>query len=48
MDFENIIEIIHFEFLLESIGFLFGLELLWHLFFHQGLSSLLSLFLITI
>lgn len=47
MDFENIINMINFDFLLESIGFLFGLELLWHFFFQNWISSFLSLFITT-
>ena len=48
MDLENIIDFFHFEFLLESIGFLFGLELLWQFFFHNWISNFLTLFITTI
>lgn len=48
MDLENIIETIHFEFVLEGIGTIFGFGLLWQLFFQQGISSLLALFISTI
>lgn len=48
MNFKNIIDMIHFELLLESMGFLFGLALLWNFFFQQKLSFLLSLFITSI
>ncbi len=48
MDFEHILETIQFDFVLEGIGFLFGLLLLWQLFFQQKLSTLLTLFLMTL
>lgn len=48
MDFKNIIETIHFELVIEGIGVLFGISLIWEMIFHNGLQHLLSLFLITI
>lgn len=48
MDFENIIETINFELVLEGIGAIFAAGLLWNLFFQQGLFRLLSLFITTI
>ena len=48
MDFENIIETINFELVLEGLGTIFGVGLLWKLFFQQGLLPFLSLFLSTI
>ena len=48
MEFENIIETIEFELILEGIGTTFGFGLLWQLFFHDGLPNLLTLFITTI
>lgn len=48
MDFENVIETINFELVLEGVGTIFGFGLLWQLFFHQELHTLLSLFITTI
>lgn len=48
MDFENLIETIHFELVLEGIGTLFGFGLLWQFFLQKELSSLISLFIHTI
>jgi len=48
MDFKNIFELIHFEFVLEGLGVLFGFRLLWQLFFNQGILPLISLFITTI
>ena len=48
MDFENFTEIIWFELALEGIGTVCTLHLLWHIFFHNGLSSLFTLFITSI
>ena len=48
MDFENIFEQINFDLVLEGLGTIFGFGLLWWLFFHQGLPSLITLFITTI
>lgn len=48
MDFNDFMEIIHFDFLLESLGFLFGFHLLYQLFFQKGLYTFISLFITTI
>lgn len=47
MDLKNIIETINFELVIEGIGTLFGIALLWGLLFSKEFQHLLSLFLIT-
>ena len=48
MNFKNIIETINYELVIEGIGALFGIALLWKFLFQNGLQELLSLFLITV
>lgn len=48
MELKNIIETINFELVVEGLGALCGISLLWELLFHRGLPHLLSLFLATI
>lgn len=49
MDFEDIFETINFELVLEGIGAIFGVSLLWNLFFHsEKLKALLLTFLTSI
>ena len=48
MNFEELIEQIQFELILEGIGVIFGFYLLWQLFFDSTIQSLMSLFITTI
>lgn len=48
MDFKTIIETINFELVIEGVGAIFGIGLLWQLFFRQGLYTLFSLFITTL
>lgn len=48
MDLDTIIEIIHFDLILEGLGTIFGFRILWQLLFHDTLPYLLSLFIDTI
>lgn len=47
MDFENLIETINYELVIEGISTLFGIALLWKFLFQNELQQLLSLFLTT-
>ena len=48
MELKQILETIHFDFVLEGLGIVFAITLLWNLFFSQEIQYLLSLFLTTI
>lgn len=48
MELKHIIETIHFDFVIEGLGMLFGAALLWGLLFSKEVQYLLSLFLTTI
>ena len=48
MDFENLTETILFELVLEGIGTIFAFGFLWRMFFHSGLSTILTLFITSI
>ena len=48
MNFKDILEQIQFELILEGLGMIFGIALLWKLIFHPNIHLLLSLFITTI
>lgn len=48
MDFENILEQINFDLVLEGIGTIFSFGLLWWIFLGQGFSSLVTFFITSI
>ncbi len=48
MNLKEIIEQIQFELVLEGLGVVFGFYLLGQLIFHQGIHSLITLFITTI
>lgn len=48
MELKNIIETINFELVIEGIGVIFGISLLWGLLFSDEFQHFLSLFLTTI